>query len=986
MKNKIGIFIGVIIFSFFGFFIFCNSADAATIFTDNFNDYINNGSLKGQGSWYASSPNVIVENYTVFEGTKAMKIYEPYPGSFFAEKSGKTLNNGLITIYMRRVVGGTTNPQVEVQLKEGAVVVASMKNNLSFFRYFNGDSASYVNFGPGFSSDSWYALQIQWRSSDHKVRYNINGGAWTSWVSGMANWTTGLNTVRMSVTDGVAYFDAIQENLINVKTKNPVLIVPGLVGTEMKNGDELLWLDIERMLTNIGDNFMDPLGFNQDLTSADNGVYASDVIKKIETAFGLVNYDYTDGLINEFKGQGYAENENLFTFPYDWRYGVSGKFADGKTNADLLATKIQDIMAQTGSDKVDVVAHSMGGLIVKKYAMDNPTDNHIGKAVFVGVPNTGAPKAVKVLLQGDNFGVLGLNDQEIKKISANMPASYDLLPSRQYYSEKGSFIKTINQDIYNLTYSEKDLNYEESESFLTGEHSLNALGLANAENLHTQNFDNYDLRTAGVELYAIDGCRAGTLAQVVERKDKNMFGGEETSYSLQYGALPLVPGDNTVPLESATNLPINQNNKYYALVSDHGKMPSENGIRQEIVNLVSGSNLPTSQDNGQDLITQDVLKCGLNGKAISVFSPVNIFVTDQNGNKLGLADDGSIINEIPNADFEILGEHKFVYLPQDNGQVYNINLQGTGAGTFTIKNQDISNSQIAKTEVFSNLSVTAELEGQINISPADNSTTLSLNNSPEIILPSATLDSSASEDLLPPVSTATLTGAIGQPGFYRSNVNANIKATDDSSGVLDMEYNLDDAGWQKISDDTAVIPVSKEGKHSIIFFSTDKAGNNEQEKTITFTIDKTAPEAVIQFDPGIKDLKFYPAESSDSISDKDDVIILTDHAGNTTEIDLKSKNRKILMSAEIKAIKYNGVSVDISKNQMAFLWLYDKNKNLKMLSQYAKSKKEYNVLAVYDGKNTSLIGKDSSGKILKSLSGLKIIKITTNKGDLSWSY
>jgi triacylglycerol esterase/lipase EstA (alpha/beta hydrolase family) len=41
-----------------------------------------------------------------------------------------------------------------------------------------------------------------------------------------------------------------------------------------------------------------------------------------------------------------------------------------------LAKKIQDIMAQTGSDKVDVVAHSMGGLIVKKYVMDNPTTNH----------------------------------------------------------------------------------------------------------------------------------------------------------------------------------------------------------------------------------------------------------------------------------------------------------------------------------------------------------------------------------------------------------------------------------------------------------------------------------------------------------------------------------------------------------------------------------------------------------------------------------
>jgi len=122
------------------------------------------------------------------------------------------------------------------------------------------------------------------------------------------------------------------------------------------------------------------------------------------------------------------------------------------------------------------------------------------------------------------------------------------------------------------------------------------------------------------------------------------------------------------------------------------------------------------------------------------------------------------------------------------------------------------------------------------------------------------------------------------------------------------------------------------------------------------------------------------------VYDKDDKVVLKDGAENTTEIKLKGKDRKKLMLAEIKSIKYNGISTDISKNNMTFLWLYDKNKNIKMLSQYVKSKKDYNILAVYDGKNTKITGKDSSGKISKVFSGLKIIKVVTNKGDLSWSY
>jgi len=168
-------------------------------------------------------------------------------------------------------------------------------------------------------------------------------------------------------------------------------------------------------------------------------------------------------------------------------------------------------------------------------------------------------------------------------------------------------------------------------------------------------------------------------------------------------------------------------------------MPSQEGIRQEIVNLISGSNLST----GSNLITQDINWCQLNGRAISVFSPVNIFVIDQNGNKLGLAEDGSIVNEIPNADFEIIGEHKFLYLPQDNGQIYAINMQGTATGTYTIKSQNISNGQITKAEIFSDLPVTPTLIGQVDIN-SNGTTVLSvkqnLNDAPITILPSKVLD------------------------------------------------------------------------------------------------------------------------------------------------------------------------------------------------------------------------------------------------------
>jgi len=671
----------------------------------------------------------------------------------------------------------------------------------------------------------------------------------------------------------------------NTRIKYPVLIVPGLMGTEMKEGNTLLWPDVVRMINPFNsDNFMDPLQFGQALVPSDNNVTIGGTVGE-----PFPGEHYYDLLINELKNQGYVEGQDLFMFPYDWRYGVSGKYADGKTNTDLLAQKIQDILQQTGASKIDVIAHSLGGLITKQYVMNHPTDNHIGKAVFVGVPNTGAPKAVKALLQGDNMGVLGLNDQEIKKISANMPSAYDLLPSQQYYNVAGSFVSMVDIG-YGIGISdptEKDLNYSDFTSYLDNK-GLNSTATANSQNLHTASFDNFDLRTAGVDLYAINGCKAATMANFLEVSYKDILGNQHTDYD----NVELKAGDNTVPLDSATNLPINSQNKYYALVSDHGKMPSQDGIRQKIVNLISGSNLSV----GNNLITQDISQCNLDGKAISVFSPINIFVTDQNGNRLGLADDGSIINEIPNADFEIMGDHKFLYLPQDSGQTYSINLNGTGTGTYTIKSENISNSQVTSAEIFSDLPVTPALTGQINL--LGDTTTLSLNNSPTPVLPSRVLD---------------------------------------------------------------------------------------------FSQDKTPPEAIIRFDQNVKDLSFYGTDNlsdifSISIVDNGNTVTLKDEAGNTTELGFKERNRKSAMSAEIVSIKYNGASVSSGSNLFFYSWFLDKAGNLTKLTQKVKSRNNYSITAVYDGINTKITGATSAGKISQYFSGLKIIKVTTNKGDLSWSY
>ena len=75
------------------------------------------------------------------------------------------------------------------------------------------------------------------------------------------------------------------------------------------------------------------------------------------------------------------------------------------------------------------------------------------------------------------------------------------------------------------------------------------------------------------------------------------------------------------------------------------------------------------------------------------------------------------------------------------------------------------------------------------------------------ISPSSILDANQSQDLTPPGSTSTLSGTVGQPGTYRSNVIITFLATDPvidadpskTSGVLKTQFNLNNSGYLNYS-------------------------------------------------------------------------------------------------------------------------------------------------------------------------------------------
>ncbi|MBL8030415.1 MAG: hypothetical protein JNN11_04160 [Candidatus Doudnabacteria bacterium] len=769
-------------------------------------------------------------------------------------------------------------------------------------------------------------------------------------------------------------------------TKIPILFIPGILGTEIAENDELLWANPKMTIPANSDNFMDPLSFTSLLKPTSNSTRYTNVIKTISATIGGIElelFDYTSGLISEFTDQGYTENQNFFTFPYDWRYGVSGIIdqSNNKTNVNLLQEKITEILNITGSNKINIIAHSNGGLLLKKYVLENPSSHSVNKAVLLGVPNTGAPKAIKVLLEGDNFGVVGLSDEEMKKIALNLPVVYDLTPSQTYYNAKGSFYN-LTQEKFLKPPTTQDLNFNEVWDNLLNQKGYNQTAFENSALLHSPEFDNADLRNYGIDLYNIVGCKKATLGKIQEYQYTNLLGETSTSYK----APIFVPGDGTVPLESATNLPTSQNNKFYALKADHGKMPSQNGIRQKVVNILTDSSLETPS------LSQNESDCKLNGRAISVYSPVNIEAYDQMGNRAGFAEDGSVENNIPNAELSIFGHVKFIFLPEDENQVYNIRLKGTGEGTFTLTSLNIENNAPKTTEVFSNIPVTMNLKAELNTEDSKLTLDTDGNNMPDqTINPSSVLSPETATDILPPVSTSTIVGTKGNENFYLSNILVLLSATDTissispASDILKINYQLDNSPWQSASTSSISLEVTQETEHVLKFFSTDKAGNNEAIKQIKFTIDKTPPEFLIGFNLTKKDLEFKTQNTLDTLQDQDSRIVATDKAGNKAEILFKEKNRKQNSRAEIIALSYNNKSANITKTVFKTSWNLDKKGVLKSLEQHARSKKDFNLELHFENNKTKLTGRDQHGKINKILTGLKTFELKTLAGDFEWN-
>src|SRR5690606_23757605 len=118
-------------------------------------------------------------------------------------------------------------------------------------------------------------------------------------------------------------------------------------------------------------------------------------------------------------------------FPYDWRTSNAEK-------VERLDELVECIRAIHPGRRINVLAHSMGGLLARRYVVERP--GRISKVVTIGSPFVGAPKVLNTLGTGQFLGFaqrLIIKSATLKRLAEFFPGAHELMPSRAYVERLG---------------------------------------------------------------------------------------------------------------------------------------------------------------------------------------------------------------------------------------------------------------------------------------------------------------------------------------------------------------------------------------------------------------------------------------------------------------------------------------------------------------------------------------------------------------------
>lgn len=193
----------------------------------------------------------------------------------------------------------------------------------------------------------------------------------------------GLKTTIEVPVDDTAHAEMVHQGPCNHDGKTPVLLVPGIQGSDVI--EQTGWFP--RLTRHV------PL-WNEGVLELHNPkfpFFARDVAGWRAVSSAL-------------RAKGFQQNCTLFEVPYDWSLAVPD-IAD-----QFLKPWIDHAKRVASTPQVDIVAHSMGGLVARAYIQSKEYQSDVRKLAMVGTPNQGSAMSYFAWEGGDPWSADKINN------------------------------------------------------------------------------------------------------------------------------------------------------------------------------------------------------------------------------------------------------------------------------------------------------------------------------------------------------------------------------------------------------------------------------------------------------------------------------------------------------------------------------------------------------------------------------------------------
>lgn len=343
-----------------------------------------------------------------------------------------------------------------------------------------------------------------------------------------------------------------------------------------------------------------------------------------------------DDLLGALRSAGYEDGKTLFTLPYDWTQSntVTAGLLKDKINTIKSVCVVSDTF---DCSQVDVVGHSMGGIVARAYIEGTDYQNDVDQLIFIAAPHKGAPNDYLLWEGGDVNEIQFLNyiykkllevraelngyktrpfyDGVMYYVKEMVPSVRELLPIYDYLRDKDSGELRIYPDNYPINNFLENLNLPANLSKLSPVKITNILGDYGETTINT-------LRVIPPLLYLLDG---------------KWEHGIPENYNLGFTdrGLELGLGDGTVPRASNSNF----NNIGDTVISNASHLAIVSLAQTAIIKELTGQEPKT-------IVRSNPIN---NLLIFRIFSPADFQIIAPDGKRLGRDFSSTLIfNEVTN--------------------------------------------------------------------------------------------------------------------------------------------------------------------------------------------------------------------------------------------------------------------------------------------------------------------------------------------------